>query len=82
MEIKELKNGACRSENIRKQFVNEVKEVFNGKIVPQLFQSDSCTNIDQRSQSGFYWLNNTDEPIQVYCSINETRCCNLESDGN
>ena len=30
--------------------------------------------------SGFYWLNVSDGPQQLYCYVNENRCCN-ESDG-
>ena len=81
IELKELKNGACRSEHTLKQLIDEVEEVLIGRIIPQLFPADSCAHINQSFPSGFYWLNICNELQHVYCSINEHHFCN-ESDGN
>ena len=84
----EAKNyGLCHSENALQQLNNQIDEVLNSKIVPQLyglyshFPADSCADIYQGHPSGFYWLNVSHGPQQFYCSVNENRCCN-ESDGN
>ena len=49
-----------------------------GKL--QKFPASSCADIYQGHPSGYYWLNVTNEPQLVHCSLNENRCCN-ESDG-
>ena len=73
------------------QITDEVEETFSSNILPQLYDlygpglsryypASSCADIYQGLPSGYYWLNVTNEPQQVYCSLNENRCCN-ESDG-
>ena len=83
----EIKNyGLCHSENAFQQLQEQIDEVLNSKIVPQLyglyrhFPADSCADIYQGHPSGFYWLNVSHGPQQFYCSVNENRCCS-ESDG-
>ena len=79
-------NGICALENThRLQVTNEVEESVKSSI-PQFyglyryFPASSCADIYQGHPSGYYWLNVTNEPQLVYCSLNENRCCN-ESDG-
>ena len=78
--------GVCHSENALQQLHSEVDEVLNSRVVPQLyglyrdFPADSCADIYQGHPSGLYWLNVSHGPQQLYCSVNENRCCN-ESDG-
>ena len=79
-------NGICALNSaLRSQVANTVKESFNCNILPQLyglyryFPVRSCANIYQGHPSGYYWLNVTNEPQLVYCSLNENRCCG-ESD--
>ena len=78
----------CTSEanaSIRSQLENEVSQSLNSSIIEQFFglyrhsPAGSCTDIYQGHPSGYYWLNVTNEPQLVYCSLNENRCCN-ESD--
>ena len=87
--VREDKNGACFSERNRRQLHSEVKEMLGNSAVPQLhaiglssnLPADSCADIYRGHPSGYYWLNVGDQPQQVYCSVNENRCCN-GSDGN
>ena len=71
---------------LRSQVANKVKESLNSSVLPQLyglyrhFPVSSCADIYQGHPSGYYWLNVTNEPQLVYCSLNENRCCN-ESGG-
>ena len=80
-------NGVCTLNNVlRSQVANIVEESLNSSILPQLyglqssFQANSCADIYQGHPSGYYWLNVTNEPQLVYCSLNENHCCG-ESDG-
>ena len=80
-------NGICTLNSaLRSQVANTVEESFNHSILPQLyglyryFPVRSCTDIYEGHPSGYYWLNVTNEPQLVYCSLNENRCCN-ESGG-
>ena len=87
IEMKVLEsNGICALENThRLQVTNEVEESVKSSI-PQFyglyryFPASSCADIYQGHPSGYYWLNVTNKPQLVYCSLNENRCCN-ESDG-
>ena len=82
IEIKEskYKNGVCFSEHNHKRLQSEVEEVIHSRIVPQLLTTNPCANIDQELPAGFYRMNISDEPLQVYCYVSQDRCCN-ESDG-
>ena len=77
----------CFSEVNLKAFQSKIDHALNSIIVPQLyglykgFPADSCADINREHPSGYYWLNVGDQPQQVYCSVNENRCCN-GSDGN
>ena len=77
----------CFSEVNLKAFQSKIDHALNSIIVPQLyglyegFPADSCADIYRGHPSGYYWLNVGDQPQQVYCSVNENRCCN-GSDGN
>jgi dynein heavy chain len=80
-------NGGCTSVSThRSQVADQAEEIFNNSIIPQLyglyrrFPASSCANIYQGHPSAYYWLNVTNEPQLVYCSLNENRCCG-ESDG-
>ena len=79
-------NGMCTNVSLYSQLENEVQQLLNSSILPQLygvqrnFPASSCADIYQGHPSGYYWLNVTDEPQLVYCSLNENHCCN-ESDG-
>ena len=80
-------NGGCTlSSALHSQLANEVEGTFNISIVPQLyglyesFPASSCADIYQGHPSDYYWLNVTNEPQLVYCSLNENCCCG-ESDG-
>ena len=70
----------------RAQIDNEVKQILNSSINEQFigvyrrFPASSCADIYLGHPSGYYWLNVTNEPQLVYCSLNENRCCG-ESDG-
>ena len=87
--VREDKSGTCFSETNRRQLHSEVKEMFGNSAVPQLYAiglssnlpADSCADIYRGHPSDYYWLNVGDQPQQVYCSVNENRCCN-GSDGN
>ena len=76
-------NGMCIPESIRElirsQLQNEVKEALNRSIIYGLvrsFPADSCADIYQGHPSGYYWLNVSNEPQLIYCSLNENNCCN------
>ena len=77
----------CSSEVNLKAFQSKIDHALNSIIVPQLyglyegFPADTCADIFREHPSGYYWLNVGDQPQQVYCSVNENRCCN-GSDGN
>ena len=77
----------CFSETNLKALQLKIDHVLNSIIVPQLyglyrhFPADSCADIYHGHPSGYYWLNVGDQPQQVYCSVNENRCCN-GGDGN
>ena len=80
-------NGGCTlSSALHSQLANEVEGTFNISILPQLyglyesFPASSCADIYQGHPSDYYWLNVTNEPQLVYCSLNENCCCG-ESDG-
>ena len=80
-------NGGCTpSSALHSQVANEVEEILNTSILSQLyglcesFPASSCADIYQGHPSGYYWLNVTNEPQLVYCSLNENCCCG-ESDG-
>ena len=82
-------NGKCtRNSTLHSQIENEIDEIVNSSILPQLyglqknFPASSCVDIYQGHPSGYYWLNGTNEPWLVYCSLNENRCCSGECDGN
>ena len=62
----------------RSQLQLKVKRILPG--LNRKYPANSCVDINQGLQSGHYWLNVTNEPQLVYCSLNENRCCN-ESDG-
>ena len=85
--VREDKSGECFSERNRRQFHSEVKEMLGNNVVPQFYglssnvPAISCADIDHGHPSGYYWLNVGDQPQQVYCSVNENRCCN-GGDGN
>ena len=71
---------------LRLQLENEVEQLLNSSILPQLygvqrnFPASSCADIYQGHPSGYYWLNVTNEPQLVYCSLSENRCCS-KNDG-
>ena len=80
-------NGGCTLSSARhSQLANKVEGIFNTSILPQLyrlyksFPASSCADIYQGHPSDYYWLNVTNEPQLIYCSLNENRCCG-ESDG-
>ena len=82
---KSASGGVCTPETnplLRSQITNDIKQVFNSSILPQFsghyrsFPAGSCADIYQGHPSGYYWLNVTNEPQLVYCSLNENRCCN------
>ena len=85
--VREDRSGACFSKRNRREFHSEVKEMLGNSVVPQLYglssnvPANSCADIYRGHSSGNYWLNVGDQPQQVYCSVNENRCCN-GSDGN
>ena len=78
---------ACTPQQTLESFHSEIKDSLNSSVVPQLyglyrhFPADSCADIYRGHPSGYYWLNVGDQPQQVYCSVNENRCCN-GGDGN
>ena len=80
--------GTCASKSNLELLRSEVEEVIDSTIVPQLLSlglcshspANSCADIYQGHPSGYYWLNVSNEPQQIYCSLNENRCCN-DSDG-
>ena len=80
-------DGTCSSEENRKAFQSNTDHVLNSSVVPQLyglyrhFPADSCADIYRGHPYGYYWLNVGAQTQQVYCSVNENRCCN-GSDGN
>ena len=80
-------DGTCSSKTNLKAFQSKIDQVLNSSVIPQRyglyrhFPADSCANIYRGHSSGYYWLNVGDQPQQVYCSVNENRCCN-GSDGN
>ena len=87
---KSASGGVCTPETnplLRLQITNDVKQVLNSSIVPQLYglyshiPASSCADIYQGHPSGYYWLNVANEPQLVYCSLNENRCSCNESDG-
>ena len=61
--------------------LNTVSTVSQLKGFSKNFPADSCADIYQGHPSDYYWLNVGDQPQQVYCSVNENRCCN-GGDGN
>ena len=80
-------DGVCTRNSIpRLQVEIKADEILNSSILPQLYgvqrniPASSCADIYQGHPSGYYWLNVTNEPQLVYCSLNENRCCG-ESDG-
>ena len=73
-------NGVCTPDStLHLQLANDVKEIFNSRL-HRYSPGSSCADIYQGHPSGYYWLNVTNEPQLVYCSLNENRCCG-ESDG-
>jgi hypothetical protein len=76
----------CANPLQRSQLQNKVRQSLNSSILEQFigvyrhFPASSCADIYQGHPSGYYWLNVTNEPQLVYCSLNENRCCG-ESDG-
>ena len=81
--IREDRSGACFSKRNRRQLHSEVIKMLGNSVDPQFYglSSNSCADIYHGHPSGYYWLNVGDQPQQVYCSVNENRCCN-GSDGN
>ena len=80
-------DGTCSSKTNLKAFQSKIDQGLNSSVIPQLYgfykglPADSCADIYRGHPSGYYWLNVGDQPQQVYCSVNENRCCN-GSDGN
>ena len=80
-------NGVCtiNSSAPCSQVANKAEKIFNSSILPQLyglykdFTANSRADIHQGHPSGYYWLNATNEPQLVYCSLNENHSCS-ESD--
>ena len=66
---------------LHSQVTNKLEESLNSSVLPQLyglyrhFPASSCADIYQGHPPGYYWLNVTNEPQMVYCSLNENRCC-------
>lgn len=81
---------ACSTQRDRQQLQLDIEEVLKRDVVPKLktevdklFYVNSCADIDPNLPSGYYSLNISNRLEQVYCSVNETRCCNdTQSSGN
>ena len=75
-------DGKCLSKSTHQEYKQEIEQLLNNAIVPQLYglyshtPANSCADIYQGHPSGYYWLNAGLQPKQVYCSINENPCCN------
>ena len=73
----------CANEqSIRAQIETEVLQRLSSRIhgLYRHTPASSCVDIYQGHPSDYYWLNVTNEPQLVYCSLNENRSCG-ESDG-
>ena len=81
------KNGECTSVTDHELLHSKIQKDLTDKIVPQLrglysnIPANSCADVYHEYPSGYYWLSAGSEPVLVYCSVNESRCCN-QSSGN
>ena len=91
IDPRSVSRGVCTPEtssSARAQLKDEVAQVVKSTLLRQLkgpgvyrhFPASSCADIYPVHPSGYYWLNTTNGPHLIYCSLNENRCCN-ESDG-
>ena len=79
------KSGECFNVTDCQRLRSKIERDLTDKIVPQLrglysnIPANSCADVYHGHPSGYYWLSAGNEP--VYCSVNESRCCN-QSSGN
>ena len=83
MKVLSHTEATCTDKGFLKTLRSDIEEVIDGSILPQFniglynhVPANSCADIYSGHPSGYYWLNVGGQPQQVYCSLNENRCCN------
>ena len=67
-------------EQLRANFIDEVTRVLSCKGIASMNPATSCKEIhdcDPTAPSGYYWVNTTTGPLQVYCQMDTNNCGNI-----